>query len=38
MLSGTIYLLRVWTNSIPLNSEKSTTVLNNSHFTEIGRV
>jgi hypothetical protein len=30
--------LRVWSNSIPLNSEKSTTKFNGPHFTEIGRL
>jgi hypothetical protein len=34
MSSGTISLLRVWTNFVPLNSEKSTTELNGPHFTE----
>jgi hypothetical protein len=38
MSSGTISLLRVWSNSIPLNSEKSTTELNDPHFIEIGRL
>jgi hypothetical protein len=38
MSSGIISLLRVWTNSIPLNSEKSTTELNGPDFTEIGRL
>jgi hypothetical protein len=36
MPSGTISLLKVWTNSIPLNSKKSITELNGPHFTEIG--
>jgi hypothetical protein len=36
MPSGTISLLRVWTNSISLNSEKLITELNDPHFTEIG--
>jgi hypothetical protein len=36
MPSGTISLLRVRTNSIPLDSEKSTTELNGPHFIEIG--
>jgi hypothetical protein len=30
--SGTISLLRVWTNSVPINSEKSTTELNGPHY------
>jgi hypothetical protein len=33
---GTIYLLRVWSEYAPINSEKSTTELNDPHFTEIG--
>jgi hypothetical protein len=37
MSSETISLLRVWSNSILLNSEKSTTELNGPHLTEIGR-
>jgi hypothetical protein len=36
MLPGTIYLLRVWSEYAPINSEKSTTELNGPHFTEIG--
>jgi hypothetical protein len=35
MPSGTIYLLGLWSNSIPLNSEKLTTELNDPHFTEV---
>jgi hypothetical protein len=35
MSSGTISILEVWSNSIPLNSEKLPTELNGSHFTEI---
>jgi hypothetical protein len=38
MSSGTIYLLRVGTNSAPINSEKSTSELNGPHFTEFGRL
>jgi hypothetical protein len=34
MPSGTISLLRVGTNSSPINSEKSTTELNDPHFSE----
>jgi hypothetical protein len=37
MPSGTISLLRVGTNSAPINSEKSTTELNGPHFSEFGR-
>jgi hypothetical protein len=38
MPSGTISLLRVGTNSTPINSEKSTTELNGPHFTELERL
>jgi hypothetical protein len=38
MPSGTISLLRVRTNSAPLNSEKSMTELNSPHFLEFGRL
>jgi hypothetical protein len=38
MPSETISILRVWTNSIPLNFEKSTAELNGPHFTEIGKL
>jgi hypothetical protein len=38
MPSGTISLLRVGTNSAPINSEKSMTELNGSHFSEFGRL
>jgi hypothetical protein len=34
MSSGTISLLRVWTNSAPINFEKSTTELNGPHFSK----
>jgi hypothetical protein len=34
MPSETISLLRVWTNSVPLNSEKLTTELNGLHFRD----
>jgi hypothetical protein len=37
MPSGTISLLRVGTNSAPINSEKSTTELNGPHFSGFGR-
>jgi hypothetical protein len=35
MPSGTIYLLRVGTNSAPINSEKSTTELNGQYYAEL---
>jgi hypothetical protein len=35
MPSGTIALLRVGTNSAPINSEKSVTELNGSHYIEL---
>jgi hypothetical protein len=38
MPSGTISLLRVGTNSAPINSEKSTIELNGPHFSELGRL
>jgi hypothetical protein len=38
MTSETISLLRVGTNSAPINSEKSTTELNGPHFSEFGRL
>jgi hypothetical protein len=38
MSSERISLLRVWTNFIPVNSEKSTTELNDPHFTETRRL
>jgi hypothetical protein len=38
MSSGTIYILRVGTNSAPINSEKSASELNGPHFTEFGRL
>jgi hypothetical protein len=38
MQPGTIYLLGVWSDSAPINSEKSMTELNGPHFTEIGRL
>jgi hypothetical protein len=38
MSSGTISLLRVWTNSTPINSEKYMTKLNDPHYTELGRL
>jgi hypothetical protein len=38
MSSGTISLLRVGTNSAPINSEKLTTELNDPHFLEFGRL
>jgi hypothetical protein len=37
MTSGTIALLKVGTNSSPINSEKSTTELNGPHYTELGK-
>jgi hypothetical protein len=36
MSSGTISLLRVRTNSAPINYKKSTTELNGPHYTELG--
>jgi hypothetical protein len=33
----TIYLLEVWSSSIPINSENLTIELNDPHFAEIGR-
>jgi hypothetical protein len=38
MPPGTISLLGVWSDSAPIKFEKSTTELNGSHFTEIGRL
>jgi hypothetical protein len=38
MLLETISILRVGTNSAPINSEKSTTELNGPHFLEFGRL
>jgi hypothetical protein len=38
MSPGTISLLVVWSDSAPINSEKSITELNGPHFTEIGRL
>jgi hypothetical protein len=38
MEPGTISLLRVWSKSISLNSEKSATELNGPHYTELGRL
>jgi hypothetical protein len=38
MLSGTISLLRVGTNSAPINYKKLTTELNGPHFSEFGRL
>jgi hypothetical protein len=38
MPSGTISILRVGTNSAPINSEKLTTELNGPHFSEFGRL
>jgi hypothetical protein len=38
MAPGTISLLRVWSDSTPIHSEKSTTELNCPHFTEFGRL
>jgi hypothetical protein len=38
MSSGTISLLRVRTNSAPINSEKLMIELNGSHFSEFGRL
>jgi hypothetical protein len=35
MPSGTIALLRVGTNSAPINSKKSMTELNGSHYIEL---
>jgi hypothetical protein len=35
MSSGIISHLGVWSNSIAINSEKSMTELNGSHFTEV---
>jgi hypothetical protein len=35
MPSGAISLLRVETNSAPINSEKSTTELNGPHYTDL---
>jgi hypothetical protein len=34
MSSGTISLLGVWSNFIPVNSEKLPTELNGPHFTD----
>jgi hypothetical protein len=34
----TISLLRVWSDSAPNDSDKSTTELNGPHFTEFGRL
>jgi hypothetical protein len=34
----TISILGLWSDSTPINSEKSTTELNGSHFTEFGRL
>jgi hypothetical protein len=38
MLLGTISLLGVWSDSAPINFEKSTTELNGPHITEFGRL
>jgi hypothetical protein len=38
MSSGTISLFGVGTNSAPINSEKSMTELNGTHFLEFGRL
>jgi hypothetical protein len=35
MSSGTISLLGVWSDSAPINSEKTTTELNGPHCTEL---
>jgi hypothetical protein len=37
-ISGTLSLLRVGTNSAPINPEKSTTELNGPHFSKFGRL
>jgi hypothetical protein len=36
MPPGTISLLGVWSGSAPISSEKSTTELNDPHYTELG--
>jgi hypothetical protein len=36
MPPGTISLLGVWSDSAPINSEKSMTELNDPHYTELG--
>jgi hypothetical protein len=38
MPSGTISILRVGTNSGPINSEKSKTELNGPHFSGFGKL
>jgi hypothetical protein len=38
MPSGTISILRVGTNSAPINSKKSMIELNGPHFLEFGRL
>jgi hypothetical protein len=38
MPSGAISLLRVETNSAPINSEKSTTELNGPHYTDLEKI
>jgi hypothetical protein len=38
MSLGTISIFGVGTNSDPINSENSTTELNNPHFSEFGRL
>jgi hypothetical protein len=38
MPSGTISLLRVGTNSAPINYKKSITELNGPHFSEFGKL
>jgi hypothetical protein len=35
-LSETLYILGVWSKSIPINSEKLLTELNGPHCTELG--
>jgi hypothetical protein len=38
MPSGTIFILRVGSNSTPINSEKLTTELNGPHYTELEKL
>jgi hypothetical protein len=38
MPSGKFSILEVWSDTAPINSEKSTTELNGPHFTEFGRL
>jgi hypothetical protein len=38
MPPGKFSLLGVWSDSTPINSERSTTKLNGPHFTKIGRL